>query len=101
MKNGWKQSENWKKKDRGRQKVFQDLSYGQCKDIKTIVVLLNRRWDDLRNSYAHYVEDDTFQISEEIKNMSDEERRQQIKIWEEEGRREKKKIKERKLLRTI
>ncbi len=53
------------------------------------------------NSYIPYVVDDTFQISEEIENMSDEERRQQIKIWEEEGRREKEKIKERKLLRTI
>lgn len=42
-----------------------------------------------------------FRFPEEIKNMSDEERRQQVKIWEEEGRREKEKIKESKTLRSI
>jgi len=33
--------------------------------------------------------------------MSDDKRRQKVKIWEEEGRREKEKIKERKILRSI
>ena len=44
----------------------------------------------------NYVLDDTFQISEEIQNMSEEEMKEQVRIWEEEARREK--IKERKTL---
>lgn len=48
-----------------------------------------------------YVVDDTFRISEEIERMSDEERRQQIKIWEEEGRQEREKITKRKTLLDI
>ena len=45
-----------------------------------------------------YILDDTFQISEEIQNMSEEEMKKQAKILEEEGRRERKKIKKRKTL---
>lgn len=45
-----------------------------------------------------YVLDDTFQISDEIEKMSDEERRRQIRKWEEEGRREREKITNRKTL---
>lgn len=39
-----------------------------------------------------YVLDDTFEISEEIMNMSDEEMERQIKILEEQGRREREEI---------
>ena len=39
-----------------------------------------------------YVLDDTFEIPEEIKKMSDEERHQLTKKLEEEGRQEKEKI---------
>lgn len=48
-----------------------------------------------------YVLDDTFQISEEVQNMSEEEMHKQARILEEEGRREMAKIKERKTLITI
>lgn len=48
-----------------------------------------------------YILDDTFQISEEIQNMSEEEMKKQAKILEEEGRRERKKIKKRKTLLDI
>ena len=45
-----------------------------------------------------YVLDDTFQISEEVQNTSEEEMHKQAKILEEEGRREREKIKKRKTL---
>lgn len=48
-----------------------------------------------------YILDDTFQISEEVQNMSEEEMHKQAKILEEEGRRERKKIKKRKTLLGI
>lgn len=35
-----------------------------------------------------YFEDDTFEVSEEVKNMSHEERMKKIKLFEEVGRRE-------------
>lgn len=50
---------------------------------------------------AIYVVDDSFKISEAIDGMSDEEREQQAKIWEEEGRKEKEKIRKRKKLVTL
>lgn len=39
-----------------------------------------------------YIIDDTFKISEEVQNMSEEEMERQIAILEAEGRREKEKI---------
>jgi len=39
-----------------------------------------------------YIIDDTFKISEEVQNMSEEEMDRQIAILEAEGRREKEKI---------
>lgn len=39
-----------------------------------------------------YIIDDTFKISEEVQNMSEEEMERQIAILETEGRREKEKI---------
>lgn len=39
-----------------------------------------------------YVLDDTFKISEEVMNMSDEEMERQINILEEQGRCEREKI---------
>lgn len=45
-----------------------------------------------------YIVDDSFEISEEVKNMSEEEMDRQIKIMEEQGRKEREKIKERKHL---
>lgn len=48
-----------------------------------------------------YILDDTFHISEEVQNMSEEEMHKQAKILEEEGRRERTKIKERKTLLAI
>lgn len=35
-----------------------------------------------------YFEDDTFEVSEEVKNMSHEERMKRIKLFEEIGRKE-------------
>ncbi len=48
-----------------------------------------------------YVLDDTFQISKEVQNMSEEEMHKQARILEEEGRREREKIKTRKTLLDI
>ena len=51
-----------------------------------------------------YIIDDTFKISEEVQNMSEEEMERQIAILEAEGRREKEKIEARqkeKVLLTI
>ncbi len=51
-----------------------------------------------------YIIDDTFKISEEVQNMSEEEMERQIAILETEGRREKEKIEARqkeKVLLTI
>lgn len=48
-----------------------------------------------------YVVDDSFRISEEVENMSEEEMERQIKIMEEAGRKERDKIKERKSLLAI
>ncbi len=45
--------------------------------------------------------DDLVEVSEEIKNLSYEERERQIKILEEQGRKEREKIKERKKLLPI
>lgn len=50
---------------------------------------------------ALYVLDDSFEISEEVKNMSEEEMNRQIKIMEEEGRREREKITKRKSLLVV
>lgn len=43
-----------------------------------------------------YILDDTFQISEEVQHMSVEEMHRQAKIVEEEGRRERKKLRKEK-----
>lgn len=48
-----------------------------------------------------YIVYDKFEISEEVENMSEEERERRIKILEEQGRREREKIKERKKLLDI
>lgn len=48
-----------------------------------------------------YVLDDTFTISEEIKKMSDEERQQLARKLEEEGRKEKENIMQRKDRKTL
>lgn len=48
-----------------------------------------------------YIVYDKFEVSDEIKNMSHEEMERQIKILEEEGRREREKIKERKTLLSV
>lgn len=45
--------------------------------------------------------DDLVEVSEEIKNLSFEERERQIKILEKQGRKEREKIKERKKLLPI
>lgn len=47
---------------------------------------------------AFYVIDDSFKVSEEVKNMSEEERHRLASILEEDGRREREKIKNRKTL---
>ncbi|MDE7432342.1 MAG: hypothetical protein K2N34_10585 [Lachnospiraceae bacterium] len=48
-----------------------------------------------------YVIDDSFEISEEVKNMSEEEMERQKRIMEEEGRREREKITNRKTLLKV
>ena len=48
-----------------------------------------------------YIVYDKFEISEEVENMSEEEIERRIKILEEQGRREREKIKERKKLLDI
>lgn len=47
---------------------------------------------------VEYLLDDSFEISEKVRNMSDEEMDRQIAILEAKGREERKKIKKRKTL---
>ena len=48
-----------------------------------------------------YIIDDTFKISEEVQNMSEEEMDRQIAILEAEGRREKERIEAREKEKTL
>lgn len=49
----------------------------------------------------YYLEDDTFEVSEEVKNMSHEERMRRIQLFEEEGRREAENIPDTKPLLAV
>jgi len=53
------------------------------------------------NTMKPYVLDDIFTISDEIKKMSNEERQQLARKLEEEGRKEKEKIMQRKDRKTL
>ena len=48
-----------------------------------------------------YIIDDTFKISEEVQNMSEEEMDRQIAILEAEGRKEKERIEAREREKTL